>query len=62
MGDTSLSVMVGRPEPQAPPMVQLTLVRQDGVTQQFWLIPDAARDFADEVAGYADEADRLRLT
>lgn len=61
MADKSLGVMVGRPEPNAPPMVELTLVDDDGSAHRFWLLPDSARSFAGEVAGYADEADALRL-
>jgi len=43
-------------------MVELTLVDEDGDARRFWFVPDAARDFADEGVGYADGADRLRLS
>jgi hypothetical protein len=61
MADKSLEVMVGRPEPSAPPMVELTLVEENGDAHRFWFLPNSARDFAVEVAGCADQADALRL-
>jgi hypothetical protein len=62
MANTSMGVQVGKPEKNAPPMVELTLVDDDGEAHRFWFVPDAARDFAGELIGYADEADRLRLS
>ncbi len=57
----SFGVMVGRPDPGAPPMVELTLTEEDGECHRFWFLPDSARSFAKELAAYADEADQVRL-
>jgi hypothetical protein len=43
-------------------MVELTLVEDDGKAHRFWFVPEAARDFAAEIAGYADQADELGRT
>jgi hypothetical protein len=60
MPDMSVNAMVGRPEPNAPPMVELRLV-ENGAPHRFWFLPDSARDFAEDLARLADEADELRL-
>jgi hypothetical protein len=60
MPDSSLNAMVGRPESNAPPMVELTLV-ENGEPHRFWFLPDSARAFAEDLARFADEADELRI-
>jgi hypothetical protein len=60
MPNTSMNAMVGRPDPKAPPMVELTLI-DDGDPHRFWFLPDSARSFAEDLVRYADEADQLRL-
>jgi hypothetical protein len=61
MPEKSLGAMVGRPDPGAPPMVELTLTEEHGESHRFWFLPDSARSFAEELVGFADEADQLRL-
>jgi hypothetical protein len=60
MAPISLGAMIGRPEPGAPPMVEVTLTEGED-EHRFWFLPDSARDFAEWVRGLADEADELRL-
>jgi len=62
MPEKSLGVMVGRPDPGAPPMVELTLTEEAGESHRFWFLPDSARSFAKDLAEYADEADQVRLS
>ena len=59
MPQKSLGVMVGRPDAALPPMVEITLTEEDGESHQFWFLPDSARSFAEELVGYADEADHF---
>ena len=49
MPDTSLNATVGRSGPNAPPMVELTLV-ENGEPHRFWFLPDSARGFAEDLA------------
>src|SRR5438045_3963897 len=59
MGYRSLHAMVGKPDKKMPPMVE-TSILDGSETHSFWLLPKAARSFAEDLMQLADEADATR--